>query len=370
MEVTAISKLQASLLLWYDAHARLLPWRNDPTPYRVWVSEIMLQQTRVEAVKPYFSRFIDELPTVAALASVNEQHLLKLWEGLGYYNRAKNLKRAAQVIMNEFGGEIPTTYEELKKLPGIGDYTAGAIASIAFGVRVAAIDGNVLRVFARVMAYDGEITKNDSKKHIEGKVYEIMPQARVGDFNQALMELGATVCLPSGAPKCEECPIKALCRGFAMGIADNLPVKMKKKPRKIEFKTVFVIVCNGKIAIRQRPDEGLLPGLWELPNTQGNLSPSQVPKVLSEWNISSNKIEPLKNAKHIFTHIEWRMTGCLVYTDKFDLNQGFTWVTPQVLTGRVAIPSAFNVYKTIAINLSAKGENCSGLIVMTKKLSS
>ncbi len=315
IQAASLPDIQVPLLLWYDRKARSLPWRDNPTPYRVWISEIMLQQTRVETVKPYFDRFIKELPDIQTLADVKEQQLLKLWEGLGYYHRATNLKKAAQLVVEQHSGRLPSSYDELIKLPGIGPYTAGAISSIAFGARMPAIDGNVLRVIARITANSEDPSKSGVKRFITDRVRDILPTERVGDFNQALMELGATVCLPNGSPKCSECPVNNLCKAHELEIENLLPVKAPKKERVIEEKTVFVILRGGKAVLRKRPDKGLLQGLWELPNTEGSLSAEQCRKVLEGWNIKAGHIEPLQKAKHIFSHREWHMTGYLVFAE-------------------------------------------------------
>lgn len=224
-----LAQLPPRLLSWYAGSARVLPWREEPTPYRVWVSEIMLQQTRVEAVKPYYERFLNALPTVEALAQAPEELLLKLWEGLGYYNRVRNLQKGAQVVMERYGGKVPASFEELRSLPGVGDYTAGAVASIAFGIPVPAVDGNVLRVISRVLSRRDNILDPKVKRRVEEEIRAILPP-QVGDFNQSLMELGALICLPGGAPKCLLCPLREVCRGFAQGTAPELPVKTKPKP--------------------------------------------------------------------------------------------------------------------------------------------
>ncbi len=300
------------LLNWYDGNARVLPWRSVPTPYRVWVSEIMLQQTRVEAVIPYFERFIKTLPDVQALADAEEAALLKLWEGLGYYSRAKNLQKAARLIQTQYGGEIPNNFETLCSLPGLGAYSAGAVASIAFNVRVPAVDGNVLRVISRVTANGGDITMTGVKREITRQVTDILPDTRVGDFNQSLMELGATVCLPNGAPRCDICPLNAVCRAYADGLTGELPVKKPKKARVKEDRTVLVMVCDNRLAVRRRAEHGLLAGLWELPNLMGTLTQTQCVQAVQEMGLTPVSVLPLPSAKHIFTHIEWHMTGYLV----------------------------------------------------------
>ena len=345
MEYESMQQFQSKLLKWYDCNARVLPWRNNPSPYRVWISEIMLQQTRVDTVKPYFERFVSALPTIRDLANVPENELLKLWEGLGYYSRARNLKKAASIIMQEFGGEIPSDIESLQSLPGIGPYTSGAIASIAFGGRATAIDGNVLRVIARITANHKDITDKNTKKEIEALVQKLLPMERVGDFNQALMELGATICLPSGNPKCMECPVHSLCEGSLQGIAAELPAKSKKKERKVQLKTVFVIEYNGNIAIRQRANNGLLASLWEFPNIEGHLSYEESEKRLREWGIIPCHIIPMKNSKHIFTHLEWHMIGYFVEVQSSQEENSFNWATREKIKKQYAIPTAFKEYQ-------------------------
>lgn len=344
MEFESVKQFQSELLEWYDRSARVLPWRNDPSPYRVWISEIMLQQTRVDTVKPYFERFINAVPTIQELANIPEDELLKLWEGLGYYSRAKNLKKAASMIMEKFGGQIPADIESLQYLPGIGPYSSGAIASIAFGVRTPAIDGNVFRVIARITANKGNIADKNIKKEIEAMVGEALPMERVGDFNQALMELGATICLPNGKPKCMECPVHFLCKGSLQGIAEELPVKPKKKERKIEQKTIFVIDYKGNIALRQRANKGLLASLWELPNAIGHLSFEESEKKLREWGITPCEIIPNKTSKHIFTHLEWLMIGYSVTAQSIQVDDSFIWTTREKIKELYSIPTAFKAY--------------------------
>ncbi|WP_418706515.1 A/G-specific adenine glycosylase, partial [Anaerotruncus massiliensis (ex Liu et al. 2021)] len=257
------------LLGWYAENARDLPWRREVTPYRVWISEIMLQQTRVEAVKGYFARFIGALPGPAELAAVDERELLKLWEGLGYYSRARNLQKAARVIMETYGGELPASHEELLTLPGVGPYTAGAVASIAFGLPEPAVDGNVLRVLSRLTADNSDIADPAVKRAAERTVRGIIPAGRAGAFNQALMELGATVCAPNGPPACGRCPLAGLCAAHAAGNETAYPVKAAKKARRVEERTVLLLVRDELLALRRRPAKGLLAGLWELPNLPG-----------------------------------------------------------------------------------------------------
>lgn len=340
-----LEEIVVPLLEWYDSQKRILPWRSEPTPYRVWVSEIMLQQTRVEAVKPYFTRFMETLPTVRALAECPEQELLKLWEGLGYYNRVRNMQKAAQRIMEEYQGEIPAQFEELLNLPGIGNYTAGAIASIAFGIPVPAVDGNVLRVITRITADERDIAKESVKQDIAGKVQEVIPVNRAGDFNQALIELGAIVCVPNGPAKCNECPVSHLCEAKNRNIVMELPKKAPKKPRTIERKTVLVIRDGEKVAIRKRPKKGLLAGLYELPNIEGTLSEEEVLKLVKTYDLSPLFIQRLEEAKHIFTHKEWHMTGYSVRVEELEGEiEGMLFVDMETMKKEYPIPSAFEAY--------------------------
>ncbi len=303
-----------TLLNWYDYHARILPWRSDPTPYHVWVSEIMLQQTRVEAVKKYYDRWMEALPEIKDLAEVDEERLMKLWEGLGYYNRARNLKTAAITVMEEYQGELPADYEQLRSLRGIGEYTAGAISSIAFGLKEPAVDGNVLRVFARLLTEEGDIGKQAVKKQITREVRRILPSERPGDFNQALMDLGSGICLPKGQPLCEQCPWEAVCQAHRSGREQEYPVKAAKKARKIEKKTVFILeISAGKekaLLLHKRPAAGLLANLWELPNTEGWLAREEArEKIKEQLGENPDSGETLGERKHVFSHVEWQMIG-------------------------------------------------------------
>jgi len=331
------------LLNWYNSNARIMPWRTHPTPYRVWVSEMMLQQTRVDAVIPYFERFMREVPTVQALAEIPEEKLLKLWEGLGYYNRALNLKKAAKMIMENFNGEIPSDTEKLQSLPGIGAYSSGAIASIAFNKKATAVDGNVLRVMARITANKGDIADKTVKSEIEYLVKTMLPP-RVGDFNQALMELGATVCIPNGLPKCSECPVGSLCKGFEQGIASSLPLKTPKKERKICEKTIFIIKYKNGFAIKQRPSSGLLPNLWEFPSAEGHYSLEECQIYLNQIGVLANHIAELNSSKHIFTHLEWHMIGYFISAEEIGQNLDFSWATKELLKHQYSVPKAFKEY--------------------------
>ena len=336
--------IAAPLLKWYDTNKRDLPWRQNTEAYRVWVSEIMLQQTRVAAVIPYFERWMHSLPDVAALAAVDDELLMKLWQGLGYYSRARNLKKAAQVIVNEHGGEFPSTYNELLKLPGIGEYTAGAIASIAFGERVSAVDGNVLRIAARLCDFHGDILDTRVKKSMREALDLAVPEARGGDFNQALMDLGATVCLPNGKPLCDGCPLAALCKARELGKQESLPVRAKKSPRRIEELTVYLMIKDGAVALRKRDDTGLLAGLWEFPHMPGTATEETAPDTLSAWGLTALDWKKKISAKHIFTHVEWHMTGYLV-TVKGEGLSDFVWADREKLAS-LAVPGAFKKYLT------------------------
>jgi A/G-specific adenine glycosylase len=336
------SEIVSPLLAWYAENARMLPWRDNPTPYRVWVSEIMLQQTRVEAVKPYFERFMREIPDVQALAAVSEEKLLKLWEGLGYYSRARSLKNAAQIVVREYDGKLPRNAEGLRKLPGIGDYTAGAVASIAYGLPEPAVDGNVLRVASRLEASKQDISLPAVKRELRKKLREVYPAGKASAFTQALMELGATVCLPNGKPICTRCPLAGLCAAHRFGSETELPVKPPKPKRKKMDLTVFILLHEGRAALHRRPEKGLLAGLWEFPNAPGALSPADAEKALRGWGVRPTEMEPLPPAKHIFTHLEWHMTGYLVHTENEAV--GFTWADSCGLFRDYAVPSAFSAY--------------------------
>lgn len=333
------------LLRWYAQNARDLPWRHEVTPYRVWVSEIMLQQTRVEAVKGYFQRFLAALPDIPALAAAPQEQLLKLWEGLGYYSRARNLQKAAQVLVSDYAGALPADDKALLALPGIGSYTAGAIASIAFHLPVPAVDGNVLRVLARLRADSANILDPAVKKRAEALLAPLMPGARSGTFNQALMELGATVCVPNAPPRCAQCPVSALCRARQQGCAAQLPYRAPRKPRRVEQRTVFLLEQAGKVALRRRPAKGLLASLWELPGVPGWLEQEQAVDALRALGVEPLRLLPLPPAKHVFTHVEWQMHAwraqvALPLPESCSLQ----WAMPEELAQTYALPSAFRPF--------------------------
>ena len=332
-----------SLLTWYRENARDLPWRKDITPYRVWISEIMLQQTRVEAVKPYFHRFLEAFPDVYALAEADETHLLKLWEGLGYYSRARNLQKAAIRVVTEYGGVFPSDYKELQKLPGIGSYTAGAIATIAFGIPAPAVDGNVLRVLSRIAGDSRDIMDPHTRKAAENALLQLCPAHSPGDFTQAMIELGATLCGPNTEPCCASCPLRPWCIAFREEQTQVLPVRSKKAARRVEHRTVLLLKEHDRYMIRRRPAKGLLAGLYELPNEQGELTREQAVAFARENSFQPLHIETLSPATHIFTHVEWHMTAYLM-TGYFEENQNRIMASAEELAGKYAIPSAFAAY--------------------------
>ena len=338
----ARKRLTEPLLVWFRQNARDLPWRRTEDPYRIWVSEIMLQQTRVAAVLGYYARFLEAFPSVEALAAAPEDRLMKLWEGLGYYSRARNLQRAAKAVV-EMGG-FPDTYEGLLALPGIGDYTASAIASAAFGRREAAVDGNVLRVVTRLTDCHDDILDPKTKKAIRERVQTVMPEeaADIRIFNQATMELGATVCVPNGPPKCGECPSRDFCLSRIRGTAESLPVKRAKKARKIGEKTVFLLLREDKVALCRRPDRGLLAGLWEFPNVEGALDESGAAEAVKAMGLTAVEWKSKLTAKHIFTHVEWHMTGYTLSVSG-DGPAEWEWVDADGLEAH-AVPSAFARY--------------------------
>ena len=340
------------LVEWFRENQRDLPWRKRMDAYRVWISEIMLQQTRVEAVKPYYERFLKELPDVKALAEVPEDRLLKLWEGLGYYNRARNLKEAACQIMEKYGGRFPETYEEIRGLKGIGNYTAGAVSSFVYGVRKPAVDGNVLRVVTRITADWSDITKAGTRTKVEREVEEVIPAEAAGDFNQSLIELGAIVCVPNGEPKCGICPVSGICLAHAQGRETEFPVKAKKKERRIEKRTILVFRDNEKTAVRKRPDTGLLAGLYEFPGTEGHLKQSEAVRYAKSLGLMPIRIKKLGSAKHIFSHVEWHMVGYEVMVDELEKNMREQDAAPgeivfaelRELKEHYPMPSAFEAY--------------------------
>lgn len=366
---------------WYRANRRDLPWRHTSDPYRIWVSEIMLQQTRVESVKAYYQHFLEALPDLSALAEADEERLLKLWEGLGYYSRVRNMQRAARTVVEDFKGAFPRTKEEMEKLPGIGSYTAGAVASIAFGERVPAVDGNVLRVWARMTADDRNILLPSVKKEAERDIAGLMqtlPAARTsgqdrpgafhenaaGDFNQALIELGALLCLPGEKPLCEACPVRPFCGAERRGLAGVLPVREKKTERRIERRTVLLVRSGELTAVRKRPDSGLLAGMYEFPNVRGELTAEQAVAYTSENGYDALRIRPLPAARHLFSHVEWRMTGYEIRIGALSGERGRSahgrdWIFADAkeLSVERPLPAAFSAYAKLIHVFPGKGKS-------------
>ena len=342
MEKQQIYPLLPQVLLpWYAEHKRQLPWRRDKDPYHIWVSEIMLQQTRVEAVKGYYTRFLEALPTIEDLACADDALLHKLWEGLGYYSRVRNLKKAALQIMQQHGGVFPQNHGDVAALVGIGPYTAGAICSIAFDRPTPAVDGNVLRVISRLTDDDTPIDKPAYRKQIAENLASVYPD-RAGDFTQALIELGATVCGPNRKPDCENCPCNAFCLGHLRGSAESLPVKKAKALRRIEEKTVFILSCDGAYALRKRADTGLLAGLWEFPNVPGKMEIEGAIAEVERKGMIPKEIIRQVEKKHIFTHIEWHMRG--IYMEVKERTDGLRWMTAEQIEQEAALPTAFRQF--------------------------
>ena len=336
-----LQQLPAALLPWYREHRRVLPWRQDNAPYHVWLSEILLQQTRVEAVKDYYARFLRTLPTIEALAACDDDTLHKLWEGLGYYSRVRNLKKAAIQIMELHGGVFPSQYQQIRDLPGIGDYTAGAISSICFGQKRAAVDGNVLRVVSRLTEDATPIDLPAQKKAVTAALEAVYPMD-AGDFTQALMELGATLCGPNWAPKCEECPCRGFCGGALHATAQCYPVKLPKREKRTEEKTVFILSCDGRYALQKRPASGLLAGLWQFPNVPGKLETADALDAVRHMGLRPREIIKQLERKHIFTHIIWQMRG--IYLEVAEQTEGFTWLTAGQINDTAALPTAFRQF--------------------------
>lgn len=375
-EVDATKEIFETLLNWYEKNRRILPWREDPTPYHVWLSEIMLQQTRVEAVKPYYARFLERCPQIQDLAAAQEEDYLKLWEGLGYYSRVRNLHQTAEIVVDQYGGELPSDYRKLLQLPGIGTYTAGAIASIAFGKCEPAVDGNILRVWSRLnrdgrdignpgvkKAYEQEFRERYNR-YLSGEdkeeAFQGEKRGAAGRLNQAFMDLGAGICSPNGKPRCPECPLQNVCQAHKEGVVDLYPFKSAKKPRVVEAKTLLLIQDQRKTAIRKRGNKGLLAGLYEFPMLEGHLSAEEVLNYLKEEGIAVLRIQELRRAKHIFSHKEWNYVGYRILVDELESlpNQektGFLFIEADDVENRYPIPSAFQAY-TEYLNWSIGGK--------------
>ncbi|MGN0778226.1 MAG: A/G-specific adenine glycosylase, partial [Aristaeellaceae bacterium] len=346
---------EAALLLdWYDAHARSLPWRGIHDPYRTWVSETMLQQTRVETVLSYYDRFLTRFPTVAALADAPEDDVLKLWEGLGYYRRARNLHRGAKQVMEEFGGQMPAAAEQLRKIHGVGDYTAGAIASIAFDQRVPAVDGNVIRVVSRLRGIRENVGTPSVKRQLTAEAASLVPAQRPGDFNQALMDLGATICVP-GTPSCERCPLQALCDACREGDAEELPLLPRKNPPRVIDYDLCLIFSGQRVLMRQRT-ETMLQGLWVFPLLEEHHEAEQLPALVKRTlHLPVGDAQPAGEAKHIFTHQVWQMKLYILYAPVgIDAPVGWRWLTRTDMDA-LTIPTAVRTAATQARSLLLQG---------------
>lgn len=344
-----MENIAPALLEWFYKNQRSLPFRADPTPYHIWLSEIMLQQTRVAAALPYYERFVRELPDIPALAACEPERLHKLWEGLGYYSRVRNLQKAAQIVCAQYGGSLPADYAALRALPGIGDYTAGAIASISFGLAVPAVDGNVLRVFARLYNDPAPVTAPAVKRAFTQRVMEHQPPQAPGDYNQALMELGALVCLPGGAPLCGRCPLASLCEGCRAGTAEQLPTKAAPKERRVTQVAVALVQSPDGWLVQRRPDTGLLAGLWQPVLWEGECfgCPGEVCAALEALGLDCGGAvpEPLPPAKHIFSHIEWQFNGWCLTVPRQHAPEGCIWAGSEELRTVYTLPGAFKAYK-------------------------
>ncbi len=337
-EIERLKEIRKPIIKWYQKNKRELSWRKEKNPYHIWISEIMLQQTRIEAVKQYYERFLKQIPTIQNLAEIEEEKLLKLWEGLGYYNRARNLKKAAQVIQEKYKGEMPKHYKELVQLPGIGEYTAGAISSIAYNEQVPAVDGNVLRVVSRVVGSKKDVLESKTKKEFTQKLQEIMPE-QAGDFNEGLMELGELICIPNGNPLCEKCPLQEICVAKCENLTKLIPVRKQKVKRKKEGKTVFLLEFKEKIAIQKREKTGLLANMYQFPSIDKKINKKEIESVLQKWKLKVRQIEEIGTHHHVFSHLEWDMIGYKIQVDC--ANEEFMWVNKKDIIKKYPIPGAF-----------------------------
>lgn len=348
-ELYEVSAIVEPLLHWYKENRREMPWRKEASPYHVWVSEIMLQQTRIEAVIGYYDRFLKQLPDVAALAAAPEEQILKLWEGLGYYNRVRNMQKAAKIMVECYDGRLPADYDLLLDLPGIGSYTAGAIASISYGIAVPAVDGNVLRVVMRFLGCRDDISRQAVKKKLECSLRQVMPEQEPGRFNEALMELGEIICIPNGTPHCEKCPLAEQCVAGQKDLFRELPVKTQKKGRRTEKRTVLFIENDGLTAIRKRPESGLLAGLWEFPSLDGWKTKKSIEELLKQHGVPPVQIVSGGNYTHIFSHVEWHMRGYHITVGKRDgveeIFPGTLWAGKKELEEKYSIPAAFRGFR-------------------------
>ena len=336
------------LIAWYRENRREMPWRRDKNPYHVWLSETMLQQTRIETVIPYYERFLQELPTVEDLAALPEDKLMKMWEGLGYYSRARNLKKTAETVVADYGGTFPQKASELRQLAGIGEYTAGAISSIAFGQPEPAVDGNVLRVYMRLIACGDDVLNAKTKARVTEELRTLYPTGEeASDLTEGIMELGEIICLPNGMPHCAACPLRDICQAHLTNSTESYPFRSPKKERRKEERTVLLLSYDGTYAICRRENKGLLAGMWEFPNVSGKLSADDIREMLEQQGIEIDVCAPCGKAKHIFTHVEWHMTGYRVKCK--NKAPSYKWKTPEEIQKDYAIPSAFRYYTGLIV---------------------
>lgn len=335
-------QIKKPLIAWYKKNFRDLPWRKDRIPYHIWISEIMLQQTRVEAVKDYYMRFLMECPDIQSLAQLSDERLLKLWEGLGYYNRANNLKKAANVVMDQYREEFPNEYEDVIGLPGIGEYTAGAICSICYDEATPAVDGNVLRVMTRLSDWHAVIDEQKTKKLARQMLLDLYEQGDCGLLTQSLMELGAVVCIPNGEPKCADCPLQMYCRAYALKNYMELPQRKEKKSRKIQEMTVFILRCGNEYAIRKRQAKGLLANMWEFPNINQKMETKDAMCYIAGQGYEPIELEKMIPYRHIFSHVEWHMQA--YYIECKNKKKDFIWIEQTDFEKEYALPTAFKYF--------------------------
>lgn len=339
------------LLEWYDANRRVLPFRGTRDPYAVWISEIMLQQTRTDTVRGYYTRFLNRFPNIAALAQADEQEVLKYWEGLGYYSRARNLHKAAQIMQREYGGRFPAAYEGIRVLPGVGDYTAAAVASIAYRLPYPAIDGNLTRVLARVHGVREDVDRPSVRRLIRELGEREIDRERPGDWNQALMDLGATICVP-GTPDCARCPLQAQCDAYAQGDADQLPIRAAARPPVPVDVGVGLVIADGRVLTIKR-DAALLKGLWVFLLSEGDSTPEGMARKLETLGMQANRITPLGEARHVFTHRIWNMQLYRVDLSAVPKRMIGQWADAQTLT-ELPLPTAMKAARRAAMDILLK----------------
>lgn len=350
-----IRALRTRILCWYDGRARELPWRGASDPYRIWVSEIMLQQTRAETVIPYYHAFMRDYPDVRALADADLTDVLKHWEGLGYYSRARSLHRAAGMVARELGGIFPRDAEGLRLLPGVGEYTAGMIASVAYGLLEPAVDGNQARVLSRVFEMDEPARAPAGVKRLRALARALLDPERPGDFNQALMDIGAGICKPRRA-ECAECPAQRHCLARASGHPERLPMLPARAQKRVERRGVAVATCGGKALVQRRPEAGLLGGLWVFPNFLDAASPRALTECLLEMGVSAKPGDKLPDVEHVFTHLVWKQSGRAFAAEECVEIEGARWVDAAGLRA-LPMPAAMRTYREAALALLEDSTN-------------